>query len=275
MDAHDHCAAILRARDRDRYVADLFAPEAARPHLFALHAFTTEIARVRDVVSDPTLGEIRLTWWRDALAEADGQGHPVATALLETIDKFSLPQAGFEMLLDARRFDLYDDLMPSLDDLEAYAGGTASVVLKLGAAILCDRLGPAADEAAGHGGVAETLTEIMTMLPAHSARGQCHLPADLMAAHGLDRDSLHAGRDTLALRSLLVELRSLARTHLAKADDAIAGLPAETKPAFLPLALIAPTLDRMDRPGHRPLSDRALLAPWRRLWVIRRAARRG
>ena len=33
---------------RDRYLADLFAPEPARKHLFALHAFDAEIARVRE-----------------------------------------------------------------------------------------------------------------------------------------------------------------------------------------------------------------------------------
>ena len=35
---------IVRVGDPDRYIADLFAPAEARPHLFALHAFAVEIA---------------------------------------------------------------------------------------------------------------------------------------------------------------------------------------------------------------------------------------
>ena len=54
--------------DRDRYLADLFAPEAARPHLFALHAFNARLRGSATASSEPTLGEIRLQWWRDALA---------------------------------------------------------------------------------------------------------------------------------------------------------------------------------------------------------------
>ena len=86
MDAYAHCRGHRAQRlDRDRYLADLFAPARGAPHLFALHAFNAEVARVRDAVSEPTLGEIRLQWWRDAIASGDGGGNPVAAALIETI----------------------------------------------------------------------------------------------------------------------------------------------------------------------------------------------
>src|SRR4051812_24518965 len=108
MDAYAHCAVLVRTADRDRYLADLFAPEKARRHLFALHAFNSEVARVRDTTTDPTLGEIRLQWWRDALRGEAG-GHPVATAVSETIAAFSLPVPALENLIEARTFDLYND----------------------------------------------------------------------------------------------------------------------------------------------------------------------
>jgi len=275
MEAQDHCAAILRDRDRDRYAADLFAPEAVRRHLFALHAFDTEVARIGEVVREPALGEIRLRWWHDALTTSQGQGHPIAAALLEAIDTFSLPLAAFEMLLDARAVDLYEEALPTLEDLEAYAGQIASSILELTVSILAAEVGDDCAAAAGHGGVAQTLTRVMLALPAHTARGQSYLPADLAAAHGVDRASLREGRQTPAMRAMLAELRSIARSHLEKAERAIADLPAAARPAFLPLALVGPYLDRMDRPGYDPLSGRALLAPWRRQWIIWRAGRRG
>jgi 15-cis-phytoene synthase len=273
MDEYEHCARTARELDRDRYIADLFAPQPARQHLFALHAFSAEVARIRDMVSDPVLGEIRLQWWRDALLGGGG-GHPVATALIETIRTFALPLGGFEGLLDARIFDLYDDQMPSLRDLEGYTGETSSALIQLGAIVLAGGHDPRVAGAAGHAGVAYGLTGLMRALPIHAARGQCYLPADIAAAHGFDRAMLGAGRATPELLATLAELRAIARDHLAKAMPEIAAMPVSLKPAFLPVALVAPSLDRMDRPGYDPFSGSPDLAPWRRQWIIWRASRR-
>jgi phytoene synthase len=57
-------AELVRRHDRDRYMTALFAPAARREALFALYAFNYEIARVREAVTQPTLGQIRLQWWR-------------------------------------------------------------------------------------------------------------------------------------------------------------------------------------------------------------------
>lgn len=274
MDPYAHCAATLRQRDRDRYVADLFAPQSPRRHLFALHAFASEVARVRDMVSEPGLGEIRLQWWRDALTAGPQAGHPIATALNQTIADCAMPYAAFAMLIDAREFDLYDDPMPTFDDLEGYAGQTTSSLLHLSAAVLAGERDPGSTEAAGHAGVALTLTAVMRALPLHAARGQCYLPQDLMVAHGLEHTALLAGATTPALTATLAELRSIAREHLAAAERAIASLDPATRPAFLPLTLVGPDLDLMDRPTYQPLSAGQAVAPWRRMWLLWRAARR-
>ncbi len=273
MDVYEHCARTVRELDRDRYIADLFAPAVMRKHLFALHAFSAEVARIRDTVSDPVLGEIRLQWWRDALA-GDGGGHPVASALIETIRTFALPLAGFEGLVDARVFDLYDDQMPTQTDLEGYSGETASALIQLAAIVLAGGHDPRVASAAGHAGVAYAMTGLMRALPVHAARGQCYLPADIGAAHGFDREMLVRGQATPELLMTLADLRRIARDHLATATPQIAALPASLKPAFLPVALVGPSLDRMDRPGYDPFSGRIDLSPLKRQWLIWRAARR-
>src|SRR5229473_1633803 len=93
QDAYAHCEARVRAADKDRYLAGLFAPAAARRHLFALYAFGCEIARVREAAREPLPGEIRLQWWRDALGgEARGEvlANPVAAALINTVAQCGL-----------------------------------------------------------------------------------------------------------------------------------------------------------------------------------------
>ena len=62
-----YCEAEVRRDDPDRWLATLFLPEAARAPVHALLAFNGEIAKIRDLVSEPMLGEIRYQWWRDAM----------------------------------------------------------------------------------------------------------------------------------------------------------------------------------------------------------------
>jgi phytoene synthase len=273
MDAFAHAAEIVRSDDRDRYLSDLFAPEPARRHLFALHAFNVEIARIREIVSEPGLGEIRLQFWRDAL-RADGAGHPVGQALVETIAAFKLPIEAFDNLIEARRFDLYDDPIPSLNELEGYAGDTSSSLIQLAAIILAGGRDPGTAEMAGHAGVAYALTGLMRALPIHSARGQSYLPGDLLRAHGVDRQTVLAGQTSPELIAALAELRSVARRHLEAARALSANVDPEIFPAVLPVALVGPQLDRMDRKGFDPFGPIADISQLRRQWILWRAARR-
>ncbi|HKS64468.1 MAG TPA: squalene/phytoene synthase family protein, partial [Xanthobacteraceae bacterium] len=110
-DAFAHCEALLRAADRDRFLATLFAPAEHRDALFALYAFNVEITRVREAAREPLAGEIRLQWWNDVL-DGTGRGevaaYPEAAALLASMARYHLPAGRFEALIAARRFDLYD-----------------------------------------------------------------------------------------------------------------------------------------------------------------------
>src|SRR5258708_12399422 len=78
-------AALVRHHDRDRYQTALFAPARRREALLALYAFNYEIARVRETVTQPMLGQIRLQWWRwvldTAYARAPARQPPVAVSL--------------------------------------------------------------------------------------------------------------------------------------------------------------------------------------------------
>src|SRR5271157_5432659 len=67
-------AALVRRHDRDRFQTVLFAPAARREALFALYAFNYEIARVRESVTEPMIGQIRLEWWRESIAAAFERG---------------------------------------------------------------------------------------------------------------------------------------------------------------------------------------------------------
>ena len=137
-DAARHCLDLVRGADKDRFLAGLFAPGEGRRSLFALYAFNIELTRVRDMVSEPQLGEMRLTWWHDVVAaiyRGEVTAHPVAEELARAIEAGGLPQAGLVNMIEARRGDLYDDPVPTLGDLEGYLGETASALMQMGALV--------------------------------------------------------------------------------------------------------------------------------------------
>lgn len=276
-EAYAHCAALVREHDHDRYIATLYAPESQRPSLFALYAFSHEIARVRALVSEPLPGEVRMQWWRDLLegeARGDAQSHPVAAALLDTVARYRLPIAPLTGLIEARIFDLYDDPMPSLRDLEGYAGETSSALIRLTSLVLANGSDPGGAAACGHAGVAYALCGLMRAFPWHAAAGQVYLPGDVLSRNGVIRDDIVRGRGGPGVLYTLKELREIARDHLRRLREMRESVPSAAAPAFLPVALVEPYLRRMERSGYDPYRTIITLPAWQRQWTIWRAARR-
>jgi 15-cis-phytoene synthase len=268
-DAFAYCAELVRAADRDRYIAALFAPAEKRGALHALYAFNIEISRVREVVHAALPGEIRLQWWTDVISgeRADeARANPVAGALLATIERHQLAPAKLIDLIEARRFDLYDDPMARIVDLEAYATKTSSALFAMAAQIVADVEVEAVAEPAG---IAYALAGLLRAFPLHVARGQLYVPVEVLERHQVHLHDLFAGRSSAGLEAALAELRNLARRQLLAANKPMAALPLPAVPAFLPLALVRPALDRLvGSPSFAP----AEIPHWRRQWLIWRAA---
>lgn len=272
LDSHyAACADMLRKEDPDRYYACLFAPEAKRPHLHALYAFSLEIARVRELISEPLTGEIRMQWWRDALCGAgrgDVNAHPVAGALIHTVETFNLPVQALKDLIEGRSFDLYDDPMPTRGDLEGYCGETSSSLIRLASIVLVDGRDPGGAEAAGHAGVAYAITGLLRALPWHAARGQLYLPADILSRHGVTREDVVAGVLTEGLCEALADMRALARDHYLAALQAAPQMEAAARPALMPLAVAPLYLKRMEKKDYEPFRTLVTAPLWRRVYAF-------
>ncbi|HLG48075.1 MAG TPA: squalene/phytoene synthase family protein [Reyranella sp.] len=108
--AHRYVLDEVRAADRDRFLATLFAPEPQRRGLMALLAFDHELSRTRTVTREPMLARIRLEWWREAVAEAAGEGRPraqpIVESLSETVRRHALSQQRMVDLIDAREEEI-------------------------------------------------------------------------------------------------------------------------------------------------------------------------
>lgn len=270
-----HCAALVREADRDRWLATLFAPPDRRAALFALYAFNIEIGRVRDVAREPMPGEIRLQWWREVLEgqrEGEAAAHPVASALLAGLKRHGIAPERLVGIVDAHQFDLYDEPMGTLDDLDNYGVMTESALLDVAIAIL-GGAGPQAMMLIRGAGIAATVTAILVNLARHVSRRQMFIPLEVLERHKVDSAEVYAGKTSEALKSALAELRRHARRQMIAARNEGGQVPLTILPALLPLALVGPTLKPMDRRGYEPF-DVTPPSRLRRQWLIWRASRR-
>jgi len=267
----------VRAADHDRYLTALYAPADRRDALFSLYAFNAEIAGIRDRIHEALPGEVRLQWWRDVIAAEDGAaiGHPVADALKATISANHLPKPAFDNMLEARIFDLYDDPMPSRTDLEGYCGETAAALIQFAAMVLDPVEAPRFAELAGRAGCAQAMTGLLLLLPLHRNRGQCFVPADILAAAGSSPEEFVAGDGGPGAKRAVAAMIALAREHLSAFEQGASALPVSLRPAFLPLTLTRAYLGRMESAPHSALGSVARLSALRRHWLLLRRASQG
>lgn len=267
-----HCADQVRRYDHDRYLCTLFAPARARGAILALYAFNVEVAKVRETVSEPMMGQIRLQWWRELIENApkgDLRKHPVAMALGAALRDFRLPAAPLERLLDARERDLVDEPPETLAALEDYGEATAATLLDLALAVLGVR-DDAAREAARHVGIAWALTGLLRAVPFHAARRKVFLPRDLTGAAGLDVARMLDGHPDSAVGIVARQIADAARAHIDAARGLRSRVPRAAVPALLPAVLATHYLKRLERGGfslfdaevQRPPGDRAARLLW-------------
>jgi phytoene synthase len=125
----------VRRVDPDRWLASrLIADRQARADVIALYAFSHELARAPEIASEPMIGEIRLTWWAEALDEIfEGRQvrrHPVAEALAGAARRGGLDRSALAAMVEARMADLDKAPFQNEGELNAYLDGTSGDLMR-------------------------------------------------------------------------------------------------------------------------------------------------
>ena len=277
---------LVRRHDRDRYQTALFAPVDRREALFALYAFNYEIARVRESVTQPMLGQIRLQWWREVVETAYAgevpRRHEVTEPLTAAIHKFGLSRPHFDRMIDGRETDLGDEPPADMVALETYAEATSATVIFLALEILgigspmeWDRrhlAGNAAGMAVVHVGIGYALAGLLRALPFHARTGRCYIPTDVATESGLDPRDYSGLRPTPSLRRAVSRIVETAESHLVSARRVRAEVPRAALPALLPAVIAERALARLRRARWDPFDPRLAAADTLQSWRLAVAA---
>jgi len=258
-------ALFVRRHDPDRFLTALFAPPARRDALLALYAFNHELARAREVVSEPPLALIRLEWWREVV-EGAARRHEVASPLTAAMDNGSLWRNDLLAMIAAREIEA-EPSIATLADWRNYVRDVAG-----GVAVAAGRaLGAADPELLRPFGAAYGVAGVVRSMPTLAARGRCLLPEDLLHAHGLSAEAAIAAPTSPLVRKVLSVLVPEGQAQLARA--ATVRLPRSAVAAALPAVLARRDLAVWSAPPRpRGLGDRfaVLLAAMRGKPVPRR-----
>jgi NADH dehydrogenase [ubiquinone] 1 alpha subcomplex assembly factor 6 len=290
---------MVRRHDRDRYLTALFAPPGRREALFALYAFNYEIARVRESVTQPMLGHIRLQWWREAIeavyAGEQPRRHEVADPLAAAIRDFGLSRAHFDRMIDARELDLADEPPADLAALEAYGEGTSAELIRLALEVLQPERphpalnpptltpprtrgrggwGPAA-EAAADVGIGYALAGLLRAMPFHARSSRCYIPSDVAAEVELDPRDYSSLRTAPGLRRAVARIADIAKARLLTARQFRAVVPRSALPALLPAVIADRALFRLSRVGWDPFNPHLAAPDPLQSWRLAAAALRG
>jgi phytoene synthase len=200
----------LRKADPDRFFCTLFAPAAKREILALLYLFNNELARAREVASEPLLALIRLNWWREVVSGLP-KHHDIATPLSRALSDGLLPRQALLDLITAREIEAEPEI-PDFQTFMSYARGTAGRLARVAGGVL-----GADSDAIEDLGTAYGIAGILRAAPFLAAQDRSLLPADgtipatiVIAAQKL----LHARPPRAALAAALPAV--LARRDLGK-----------------------------------------------------------
>lgn len=253
--ALSYTADLVKRYDRDRFLTALFAPAGVRERLLTLYAFNVEIARIRETITEPMIGQMRLQWWRDvfaAISSGDGppKGHPVAEPLAALIEMQSLPLEPFLAALDAREQDLSEDPPANLSDLVAYCRGSSAGIATLG----LRTLGVSDDQSlqtADNIATAWALTGISRAARFLALAGRIMLPHEAMQKQGLVLQDLQNPESAGPSSSVISEVCVAARDHLAAARQYRNVVDLKGLPVFLVATLADSYLTGLERADYQ------------------------
>ncbi|MBM7776405.1 phytoene synthase [Actinokineospora baliensis] len=253
---------------RTYFLATRLLPPERRPAVHALYGF----ARVADEVvdnpgPDPAGDLLALEGALKSAFDGGPTENPVLLALADTVHRYSIDRDLFSMFLQSMRMDLTVTDYADMDELARYTHGSAGVI----GLMLLPVLGTVSPEAAPHAaalGEAFQLTNFLRDVGEDLDRGRVYLPADHLAAFGVDRDRLTFARahgPDRAVRQAVAHFAAVARARYREAEPGIGLLDPVSRPCVATAArLYRAILDEIAEAGYDVVTRRAVVPTGRR-----------
>ncbi|KAL1598411.1 hypothetical protein SLS59_006695 [Nothophoma quercina] len=255
--ARAYCANLVRTYDTPSHILQSFTPQSARDAYLAIRAFNVDVARVADTTSTPTVGMMRMQFWRDTVTKAlagSPPKEPVAILLahaaedlhIRTDGKSRLSKNWFHRIINTREQYLGNPPYPTLSALETYAENTYSTLMYLTLSAL-PQASITTDHIASHIGKATGIAAVLRGVPliafphpqpggtaghitgqSGPTQGAVLLPLDVMAEASVrEEDVFRMGGEAPGLKDAVFTVATRANDHLITAREMLSKLRSE------------------------------------------------
>ena len=271
--SYAECKRLNSLHGKTYYLATLLLPPAKRPHVHALYGFARYADEIVDdlasELSDAQKAEHLRTWGQGVLADIRaGRSHDhIGRALVDTVQRFSIPIEYFEAFLHSMEMDLTVTEYQTFDDLMEYVYGSASVI-GLEMLPILGSLSPESAIAAEKLGTAFQLANFIRDVGEDLERGRIYLPITELQAHGVTSEMLEERILTPQIRVALQEQIARVRRLQAEAEPGIALLAPESRACIEAASeLYCGIVDEVEKIDYQIFTRRAMTSTWRRITV--------
>ncbi|MGA0925944.1 MAG: presqualene diphosphate synthase HpnD [Burkholderiaceae bacterium] len=251
------------------YYAFLFLPPPKRSAITAFYAFCREIDDVVDEVTDPSVAQAKLGWWRTEVARLmqGAPTHPAMQALEPHLSNYRITSEHLNAVIDGCEMDLTQNRYLDYANLQTYCHLVAGVVGEVAARIFGQRQ-PETTAYAHAMGQAFQLTNIIRDVGEDAMRGRIYLPIN-------ELQQFDVKAHEILNRQMSDRFQALMRFQAERAhglyDQALTLLPLgdyrSQKPGLMMANIYRSLLREIERDGFTVLDRRTSLTPLRKLWL--------
>ena len=220
LSVQEHARAIVKRSGTSFYWGMRLLPPPKREAMFAIYAFCREVDDIADDEAAPADKRAGLALWRDEIDAlyAGRASRPTSRALAVPIERFNLPRAEFDAMIDGMEMDATEAMRgPPMVTLERYCRCVAGAVGVLSVRVFGAQA-PDRDEGAVLLGEAFQLTNILRDLAEDADFGRLYLPRELLERQGIDADDPRAVLRDPRLPAVCRELAARATQRFDEAD---------------------------------------------------------
>ncbi|MGI8549240.1 MAG: phytoene/squalene synthase family protein [Dehalococcoidia bacterium] len=260
--SYANCREVMRRHSKSFYFAARLLPSGKRRAAQALYGFFRELDDLvdcRGIEISAAQAHARLAAWKDWLVGGCPRlnDHPLAPALVDTLERFQVPRNYLLQLADGIEADLGDVRYETFAELTGYCFNVASTV----GLTLCAVLGTSSEQAparAAELGVAMQLTNILRDVAEDHRLGRVYLPREDMARAGYSMEKLALGTVDASFCRLMAELIARARLYY---DCGLSGVEMLDGDSRFAIAVAgrsyAAILNKIEQRGYDVFSGRA------------------
>jgi 15-cis-phytoene synthase len=275
--SYQECKRLNSLHGKTYYLATLLLPAAKRPFVHALYGFARYADEIVDdlasTLTPAEKAEVLRKWSSEVLAglKSGSTSDAVGKALIDTVQRFTIPHQHFVDFLNSMEMDLTVTQYKTFDDLYEYVYGSAAVIgLEMVPILGGDIVNSL--EAAKDLGVAFQLANFIRDVGEDLDRGRIYLPLDELAASGVTPEMLYARKLTpeiiAALKFQIARVRQLQKA----AEPGIALLDKTSQPCIRAASeLYCGIVDEVEKIGYDIFNKRAKTSTSRRARVAARA----